>query len=81
MNAGDAFGRTIQIIRFDGKSTNLRKAIVHGWVRLQFVSGASAFSNAAVRKKLTAPASTVSLDFIPTRWRCADTYRLWKQRD
>lgn len=52
MNAGDAFGRTIQIIRFDGKSTNLRKAIVHGWVMLQFVSGASAFSNAAVRKRV-----------------------------
>ena len=52
MSAGDAFGRTIQIVRFDGKSTNLRKAIVHGWVRLQFVSGASAFSNAVVRKKV-----------------------------
>ena len=52
MSAGDAFGRTIQIFLFDGKPTGLRKATIHGWTGLLFISGASAFNNLAVREEV-----------------------------
>ncbi len=42
MTAGETFGRTIQLFLVDGKPTGLRKATIHGWTGLLFVSGASA---------------------------------------
>jgi len=42
MTAGETFGRTIQRFLVDRKPTGLRKATIHGWTGLLFVSGASA---------------------------------------
>ncbi|WP_065327110.1 DUF4357 domain-containing protein [Tritonibacter mobilis] len=44
MIAGDTFGRMIQLFLVDGKTTGLRKATIHSWTDLLFVSGASAFA-------------------------------------
>ena len=39
MSTGESFGRTIQLFLVDGKPTGLRKATIHGWTGLVFVSG------------------------------------------
>ena len=52
MSAGDTFGRTIQLFLVDGKPTGLRKATIHGWTGLLFVSGASAFGDLTARKEV-----------------------------
>lgn len=52
MNAGDTFGRTIQLFLVDGKPTGLRKATIHGWTGLLFVSGASAFGDLTARDEV-----------------------------
>ncbi|TKW65883.1 MAG: GIY-YIG nuclease family protein [Paracoccus denitrificans] len=52
MSTGDIFGRTIQLFLVDGKPTGLRKATIHGWTGLLFVSGASAFGDLAARDEV-----------------------------
>lgn len=52
MNTGDTFGRTIQLFLVDGKPTGLRKATIHGWTGLVFVSGASALGDLTARDEL-----------------------------
>jgi Domain of unknown function (DUF4357) len=52
MSAGDSFGRTIQLFLVDGKPTGLRKATIHGWTGLLFVSGASAFGDLTARDEV-----------------------------
>lgn len=52
MSTGDTFGRTIQLFLVDGKPTGLRKATIHGWTGLLFVSGASAFGNLTARNEV-----------------------------
>jgi hypothetical protein len=49
MSIGETFGRTIQLFLVDGKPTGLRKATIHGWTGLLFVSGASAFGDLTAR--------------------------------
>lgn len=45
MSTPETFGRTIQLFLVDGKPTGLRKATIHGWTGVIFVSGASAFGD------------------------------------
>lgn len=52
MSIGDTFGRTIQLFLVDGKPTGLRKATIHGWTGLLFVSGASAFGDLTARDEV-----------------------------
>lgn len=52
MNTGENFGRTIQLFLVDGKPTGLRKATIHGWTGLLFVSGASAFGDLTARDEV-----------------------------
>jgi len=52
MSTGDTFGRTIQLFLVDGKPTGLRKATIHGWTGLLFVSGASAFGDLTAREEV-----------------------------
>lgn len=52
MSIGEAFGRTIQLFLVDGKPTGLRKATIHGWTGLLFVSGASAFGDLTARDEV-----------------------------
>lgn len=52
MNAGESFGRTIQLFLVDGKPSGLRKATIHGWTGLLFVSGASAFGDLTARAEV-----------------------------
>src|SRR6056297_215438 len=52
MSTGGTFGRTIQLFLVDGKPTGLRKASIHGWTGLLFVSGASAFGNMTAREEV-----------------------------
>ena len=52
MSTGDTFGRTIQLFLVDGKPTGLRKATIHGWTGLLFVSGASAFGDLTARNEV-----------------------------
>lgn len=52
MNLGEVFGRTIQLFLVDGKPTGLRKATIHGWTGLLFVSGASAFGDLTARDEV-----------------------------
>jgi hypothetical protein len=52
MNTGETFGRTIQLFLVDGKPTGLRKATIHGWTGLLFVSGASAFGDLTARDEV-----------------------------
>jgi len=52
MSTGDIFGRTIQLFLVDGKPTGLRKATIHGWTGLLFVSGASAFGDLTAREEV-----------------------------
>jgi hypothetical protein len=49
MSLGEIYGRTIQLFLVDGKPTGLRKATIHGWTGLLFVSGASAFGDLTAR--------------------------------
>lgn len=48
----EGFGRTIQLFLVDGKPTGLRKATIHGWTGLLFVSGASAFGDLTARSEV-----------------------------
>lgn len=52
MSNGETFGRTIQLFLVDGKPTGLRKATIHGWTGLLFVSGASAFGDLTARAEV-----------------------------
>ncbi|MBY6157469.1 GIY-YIG nuclease family protein [Pseudooceanicola nitratireducens] len=52
MTTGETFGRTIQLFLVDGKPTGLRKATIHGWTGLLFVSGASAFGDLTAREEV-----------------------------
>jgi hypothetical protein len=52
MNTENTFGRTIQLFLVDGKPSGLRKATIHGWTGLLFVSGASAFGNMTARDEV-----------------------------
>lgn len=52
MQTEGSFGRTIQLFLVDGKPTGLRKATIHGWTGLLFVSGASAFGELAAREEV-----------------------------
>lgn len=52
MIVGETFGRTIQLFLVDGKPTGLRKATIHGWTGLLFVSGASAFGDLTAREEV-----------------------------
>lgn len=52
MSPGETFGRTIQLFLVDGKPTGLRKATIHGWTGLLFVSGASAFGDLTARDEV-----------------------------
>ncbi len=52
MSIGDIFGRTIQLFLVDGKPSGLRKATIHGWTGLLFVSGASAFGTLTARDEV-----------------------------
>ncbi len=52
MSIGETFGRTIQLFLVDGKPTGLRKASIHGWTGLLFVSGASAFGDLTAREEV-----------------------------
>ncbi|WP_299840641.1 GIY-YIG nuclease family protein [uncultured Jannaschia sp.] len=52
MSTGDTFGRTIQLFLVDGKPSGLRKATIHGWTGLLFVSGASAFGTLTARDEV-----------------------------
>lgn len=52
MSSGESFGRTIQLFLVDGKPSGLRKATIHGWTGLLFVSGASAFGELTAREEV-----------------------------
>lgn len=52
MTTGETFGRTIQLFLVDGKPTGLRKATIHGWTGLLFVSGASSFGDLIARDEV-----------------------------
>ena len=52
MSTGDTFGRTIQLFLVDSKPTGLRKATIHGWTGMLFVSGASAFGDLTAREEV-----------------------------
>ena len=52
MQAQGSFGRTIQLFLVDGKPTGLRKATIHGWTGLFFVSGAFAFGDLTARDEV-----------------------------
>ena len=52
MTASDTVGRTIQLFLVDGKPSGLRKATIHGWTGLLFVSGASAFGELTARAEV-----------------------------
>lgn len=52
MSTGDIFGRTIQLFLVDGRPTGLRKATIHGWTGLLFVTGASAFGDLTAREEV-----------------------------
>ena len=43
---------SIQLFLVDGKPTGLRKATIHGWTGLLFVSGASAFGDLTARSEV-----------------------------
>ena len=49
---GGSHGQTIQLFLVDGKPTGLRKATIHGWTGLVFVSGASAFGALTARDEV-----------------------------
>ncbi len=50
--SGDGFGRTIQLFLVDGKPSGLRKATIHGWTGLIFVSGDSTFGALTAREEV-----------------------------
>mgnify|MGYP000061085223 CR=1 FL=1 len=52
MTNGETYGRTIQLFLVDGKPTGLRKASIHGWTGVLFVSGASAFGDLTAREEV-----------------------------
>jgi len=48
----ETFGRTIQLFLVDGKPSGLRKATIHGWTGLIFVTGDSTFGNLTARTEV-----------------------------
>ena len=52
MSAGEVFGRTIQLFLVDGKPSGLRKATIHGWTGLVFVSNQASFSKLMEREEV-----------------------------
>ncbi|SFQ06935.1 GIY-YIG nuclease family protein [Tranquillimonas alkanivorans] len=52
MISGESFGRTIQLFLVDGKPTGLRKASIHGWTGVLFVSGDAAFGELTIREEV-----------------------------
>ncbi|MDQ2092310.1 GIY-YIG nuclease family protein [Marimonas arenosa] len=52
MTTGDTFGRTIQLFLVDGKPTGLRKATIHGWTGVVFVSSQSTFAKLTERDEV-----------------------------
>lgn len=50
--SGDTFGRTIQLFLVDGKPSGLRKATIHGWTGLIFVSGDSTLGALTARDEV-----------------------------
>lgn len=52
MSPEETFGRTIQLFLVDGKPTGLRKATIHGWTGILFVSGASSFGDLTNREEV-----------------------------
>lgn len=48
----EAFGRTIQLFLVDGKPSGLRKATIHGWTGLIFVTGDSTFGDLTARTEV-----------------------------
>ncbi|MDA3933109.1 MAG: GIY-YIG nuclease family protein [Gammaproteobacteria bacterium] len=52
MTTSEAVGHTIQLFLVDGKPTGLRKATIHGWTGMLFVSGASAFGELTAREEV-----------------------------
>ena len=55
MDSAPNFGRTIQLFLVDGKPSGLRKATIHGWTGLLFVSGDSAFASMTAREEVDRP--------------------------
>lgn len=52
MSTGETFGRTIQLFLVDGKPTGLRKATIHGWTGVVFVSSQSTFASLTSRDEV-----------------------------
>lgn len=52
MESAPSLGRTIQLFLVDGKPAGLRKATIHGWTGLVFVSGASSFGDLTAREEV-----------------------------
>lgn len=52
MESAPNLGRTIQLFLVDGKPVGLRKATIHGWTGLVFVSGASSFGDLTARDEV-----------------------------
>lgn len=52
MMDGKQFGRTIQLFLVNGTPSGLRKATIHGWTGIVFVSGASSFSEMTNRDEV-----------------------------
>ncbi len=52
MTADKNFGKTIQLFLVDGNATGLRKATLHGWTGLLFVSGNSTFGALRAREEV-----------------------------
>lgn len=52
MHGDTSFGRTIQLFLVDGKPTGLRKATIHGWTGLIFVSGDAHFGDLTARPEV-----------------------------
>lgn len=67
MSMNQSFGRTIQIFLVDGTTSGLRKATIHGWTGLTFVSGASAFGNLTAREEVDRTGIYVLLGPDPER--------------
>jgi len=52
MTAGETFGRTIQLFLVDGKPSGLRKATIHGWTGVLFVSSQATFAELTKRDEV-----------------------------
>lgn len=52
MSSEQSFGRTIQLFLVDGKPSGLRRASIHGWTGIVFLSGASSFAELTSRDEV-----------------------------